>query len=81
MSIIERLNQEPPWHGAPLGAFNPKYQVTKRYLTDIERARSEGYSWGQIKRAVVAEAKAEGIWNGDNVSWELGEIYRQIKKG
>jgi hypothetical protein len=81
MSIIDRLNQEPPRHGAPLGAFNPKFQVTKRYLADIEQARSEGYSWGQIRRAVVAEAKAAGIWDGENVCWEIGEIYRRIKKG
>ena len=81
MSILDRLTKEPPRHTAPPGSFNPKYQVTKHYMTEIEAARQKGYSWNQIKKAVVAEANAEGIWDGSWVGWDLGSVYWRVKKG
>jgi hypothetical protein len=81
MSILDHLKNVPPRHNALTGALNPKYQVTRRYLEDIEKAKAEGYSWGQIKSAVVTEAKAEGFWDGEKVCWDLGEVFRKIKKG
>jgi|GEM_PF-5420997 len=80
MSIMQKLEQVPPRHKAPLGAFNEKYQVTKHYLSDIETARGKGYSWGQIRKAVVLEAKSEGVSDLTGQSWDLGEIFRRIKK-
>jgi hypothetical protein len=77
---MERLSVEPPRHRVFPRVFNPKYQVTKRYLAEIEAAKSAGYSWDQIKDAVVAEAKAEGIWDGERVCWDVAYVYRQIKK-
>jgi hypothetical protein len=81
MSILDHLKNVPPRHCAPMGALNPKYRVARRYMEDIEKAKAAGYSWGQIRKAVVAEAKAEQIWDGERVCWDLGDVYRRIKKG
>ena len=80
MSILERLAQTPPRHKAFLGDLNPKYQVTRHYMAEIEEAKKQGYSWGQIKKVVVEEAKEEGIWDSKGECWDLGEIVRKIKK-
>ena len=80
MSILTHLSTIPPRHKAPPGAFNVKYQVTKRYLADIETARTQGYSWDQIKRAVMEEAKQDGIWSDKLKCWDLGSVYKAVKK-
>ena len=80
MSILDRLSQTPPRHAATPGAFDPKYQFTRRYMTEIEEARQKGYSWDQIKKALVAEVNAEGIWDGCWSGWDLGSVYWRVKK-
>lgn len=80
MPILERLSHEPPRHKTPGSFFDPKCRIARKYLKDIEQAKAQGYSWNQIKWAVIAEAKAEGIWKNESTTWCLGDVYRRIKK-
>ena len=79
MSIIDRLSVEIP--KCKKGSLlNPQYQLTRKYMPEIEKAKELGYSWTQICPAVAAEARDEGLWNDDWKTYVIEHIYRKIKK-
>lgn len=79
MSIIDRLSLQIP-KSKKRSPLNPQYQLTRKYLPEIEKAREIGYSWPQICTAVAEDATECGQWNKQWSSYAIQEIYRKIKK-
>jgi hypothetical protein len=79
MPVIDRLKREVPRRrtGVRVDLF---YELTKKFIPEIEEARSYGYSWSQICPAIEAECQAQGIWNCKWRSYDIEDNYRRIKK-
>ena len=79
MPVLERLKREIPKHckGVRVDNF---YTLTKKFITEIEEARSLGYSWGQVCKAIEAECQAQGVWNDGWSSYDIESNYRRIKR-
>ena len=80
MKIIEVLKREVPKNMRRRARIDAQYELTKELMSDIDEARSYGYSWTQICKAVKEAETANGKWQEDWNIWHIERNYRQIKK-
>jgi hypothetical protein len=79
MPVIDRLKREVPRRraGVRVDLF---YELTGKFIPEIEEARRYGYSWPQICHAIEDECLAQGIWNEKWHCYDIQSNYRRIKK-
>lgn len=79
MPILERLKREVPRNrrGVRVDHF---YELTKKFVKEIEEARQYGYSWVQICVAIQSECEVQGKWNKNWRALDIQSNYYKIKK-
>lgn len=81
MSIMERLSSVEPYFRRGKLINNRKYRIVESHFGEIEQAKSNGYSWHQIKDALCDEVKAVGDWDEEWNCWGwIQAMYYLIKK-
>ena len=86
LTILERLQDvKPNGNNAKNIRLTVLYELISRHMSEIEEARSRGYSWPQIDEACRQSWQEEGNAASGIVWWKDGHLiescYRAVKKG